>query len=245
MYVRTLWGFANATVGSMSCSLLPSHVWVLGPGGWKAVSLWLSRGRACVLCWPWPGWPYSLPAREWVCPVQAGGGRMPSCSPGPVAARPQWTLADPPHSPSCFPREGPRHQTLHLHREHVPSATTCRAPAVSQQALVDLTLPSEADPVPLPPYTHSPLSISHPLHALPTSDTFPSICSKPTPPLSLQIVTHSQGQPQSHLPWKPSWIAPAQSCRFLPVLNSLALDYTGCLGSSPNCLMEDNNNSFC
>lgn len=231
----------------MSCSLLPSHVWVLGPGGWKAISLWLSRGRSPLFSVALARVTYSLPARDGSAQSRLGEGRMPSCSPGPVAARPQWTLADPPHSPSCFPREGwPRHQTLHPAQRTCSLSHTCRAPAVSQ-ALVDLTLPSRKSwPCATSPLHTQPTFYITPTHALPTSDTFPSICSKPTPPLSLQTCHPlSKANLKVTSPRKPSWIAPAQSCRFLPVLNSLALDYTGCLDSSPNCLMEDNNNSFC
>ena len=219
----------------MSCSLLPSHVRVLGPGGWKAVSLWWAGAGAQVLCGPAQGDLFTT-------------RQMSSCSPGPVAAQPQWTLADTPHSPSCFPREGwPRHQILHPAHRTCSLSHTCRAPAVSQ-ALggSDPALQEKLTLCLSPPYTHSPLSISHPLHALPTSDAFPSICSKPTPPLSLQTCHPlSKANLKVTSPQKPSWIAPAQACRFLPVLNSLALDYTGCLDSSPNCFMDDNNNSFC
>lgn len=106
------------------------------------------------------------------------------------------------------------------------------------QALVDLTLPSRKSwPCLLHSYTHSPLSISHPLQLyFHTSACFPS--GKPAPPLSLWACHPlSRANLKSPPLGKPSWIAPAQSCRFLPVLNSLALDYTGCLDSSPNCLM--------
>ena len=44
--------------------------------------------------------------REGSAQPRLGEGLMPRYSPGPVAAQPRWTLADPPHSLSCFPREG-------------------------------------------------------------------------------------------------------------------------------------------
>lgn len=75
-------------------------------------------------------------------------------------------------------------------------------------------------------------------HSLPSAANLPLLSACKRHPLSKANLKVTS-------PRKPSWIAPAQSCRFLPVLNSLALDYTGCLDSSPNCLMEDNNNSFC
>lgn len=215
-------------------------------GGRLLVSDWAGAGAHCSL-WPWPGWPIhylpgmGLPSPGWGrggCPAAHLGQLLPGLSghlPILLTVRLVSQEKDDHVVRLCI-----------LHREHVPSATHVGHLLWARPWWIWPCPPGKADPVPLPPYTHSPLSISHPLHALPTSDTFPSICSKPTPPLSLQTCHPlSKANLKVTSPRKPSWIAPAQSCRFLPVLNSLALDYTGCLDSSPNCLMEDNNNSFC
>lgn len=214
-------------------------------GGRLLVSDWAGAGAHCSL-WPWPGWPIHYPPGKGLPSLGWGRGGCPAAHLGQLL--PSLSGHLPILLTVCLVSQEKDDHVVRLcilHREHVPSHT-CRAPAVSQ-ALVDLTLPSRKSwPCATSPYTHSPLSISHPLHALPTSDTFPSICSKPTPPLSLQTCHPlSEANLKVTSPRKPSWIAPVRACRFLPVLNSLALDYTGGLDSSPNCLMEDNNNSFC
>lgn len=64
------------------------------------------RGAGTSPSW-WPGQGDLFTALQKVsAQSRLGVGAMPRCSPGPVAAQPQWTLAAPPHSLSCFPREG-------------------------------------------------------------------------------------------------------------------------------------------
>lgn len=82
----------------------------------------------------------------------------------------------------------------------------------------------------------------HPSHL----DTFPSICRESAPPICLQACYPlSEANLKGTSSRKPSWIAPAHAPLFLTVLSSPVLDDTGCLGSFPNCFMDNNNNSFC
>lgn len=82
----------------------------------------------------------------------------------------------------------------------------------------------------------------HPSHL----DTFPSICSESAPPICLQACHPlSKANLKGTSSRKLSWIAPAHAPLFLTVLSSPVLDDTGCLGSFPNCFMDNNNNSSC
>lgn len=45
-------------------------------------------------------------------------------------------------------------------------------------------------------------------------------------------------------PRQPSWIDPTHAPLFLPLLNSPVLAYTECLGSFPDCFMDNSNIGF-
>lgn len=101
---------------------------------------------------------------------------------------------------------------------------------------LDLDLPSRklTRYTPPPP----PFCVTLTPHPFPTHDFFPSSYSKTAPPFCLQTChPFSKASLKGTSPRKPSRIVPAHVPLFLPVLNSPALDYTGWLGSFPNCFM--------
>ena len=101
---------AAATADSVDSIVSPNECGDInldeGQAGVSGKVMIMSRGRSPLFSVALARVTYSLPAREGSAQSRLGEGRMPSCSPGPVAAQPQWTLADPPHGLSCFPREG-------------------------------------------------------------------------------------------------------------------------------------------
>lgn len=122
----------------------------------------------------------SCPSREGSVQARLGGGLMARCSPGPVAGRPLWAPAAPPHGPSCFPEEGwpPRWALIPAHRIHSLSHT-CWVSAVVCQALGGFgPALQEADSVhtqPCPRPLPRPFPVTLTPHLYPTHDIFPSV----------------------------------------------------------------------
>lgn len=174
----------------MSCSLLPSHVRVLGPGGWKAVSLWWAGAGAHCSLWPGPGWPIHYPPDvqllTWAscCPASVDTCRYSSQS----VLFPKRRMTTSSDSASCTQNMFPQ--------PHVSG--TCCEPG---PGWIWPRPPGKADPVPLPT-----------LHTQPTFYITPTPCSSHLwcIPFHLQQTYPSsqpanmsptlQGQPQSHLP---------------------------------------------
>lgn len=113
----TGWGSANSAVRfnmtpTITAPCLDLKLgWVEGRGGQASVRSDLAFGWAGVETVNGPFLvaqarvTYSLPSREGSAQSRREEGPTPRCSPGPVAAQPEWTPAAPHHSPSCFPGE--------------------------------------------------------------------------------------------------------------------------------------------
>lgn len=126
----------------------------------------------------------------------------------------------------------------------MPSATHVEGLLCCARPWLDLALPSRklTGYTPPPPPFHVTLTP----HPSPTHDIFPSIYSESALPFCLQTChPFSKASLKAASPRKPSRIVPAHAPLFLPVLNSPVLDYTGWLGSFPNCFMTMTTTSFC